>query len=64
MTVSDGRVGQDGGVVSRLHGSPVQATFVPRPGVFCAICGHGLPAGVDTCTTCLADYGLAMPGVA
>lgn len=42
----------------------VLATFVPRPPSRCAICRHPAPAGVDTCTTCLADYGLPLPGVA
>ena len=40
------------------------ATFVPRPPARCSICRHPAPAGVDTCTTCLADYGLPLPGVA
>lgn len=42
----------------------LNVSFIPRPDAFCAICGHGIPAGIDTCTTCLADYGLPMPGVA
>ena len=42
----------------------IMATFVPRPPSQCAICRHPAPAGVDTCTTCLADYGLPLPGVA
>ena len=44
--------------------SSLTVSFVPRPDAFCAICGHAIPLGVDTCTTCLADYGLPMPGVA
>lgn len=42
----------------------LNVSFIPRPDTFCSICGHGIPAGIDTCTTCLADYGLPMPGVA
>lgn len=65
MTTSDnGSTGVDATLVA-LHRRSVQATFVPRPAGFCTICGHGLPAGaVDTCTRCLTDYGLPMPGVA
>jgi hypothetical protein len=45
-------------------GKFAMATFVPRPPARCSICRHAAPAGVDTCTTCLADYGLPLPGVA
>lgn len=65
MATSDTQLPQTEATLVPLRGRPVQATFVPRPAGFCTICGHGLPAGAgDTCTKCLTDYGLAMPGVA
>ena len=62
MSVSDGHDGEvDMGPQNTV---PLNVSFIPRPATFCAICRHGIPAGIDTCTTCLADYGLPMPGVA
>ncbi len=65
MTTSENGLGEVDATLVPLRGRPVQATFVPRPAGLCTICDHGLPAGSgDTCTTCLTDYGLPMPGVA
>lgn len=64
MAVSDGEMVQGDRTLVQLRSPSLQATFVPRPAGFCSICGHGLPAGADTCTTCLTIYGLPMPGVA
>jgi hypothetical protein len=36
------------------------ARFASKPPGRCSICVHPTPVGVDTCTTCLADYGLLM----
>ncbi len=43
---------------------PGGSMFVARLDSCCTICRHAVPVGVETCTTCLADYGLKMPGVA
>lgn len=65
MATSDNQLPETEAILVPLRGRSIQATFVPRPAGSCTICGHGLPVGAsDTCTTCLADYGLPMPGVA
>lgn len=65
MATSDTQPPESEATLVPLRGRSIEATFVPRPAGSCAICTRGLPVGAgDTCTYCLTDYGLPMPGVA